>query len=265
MAGATQFKVGGSFGWSVPAPNTVSYNQWAQANRFKIGDSLVFTYPQGNDSVLVVDQDGYNTCKTSSYIKKFDDGNSVFTFDRSGPFFFISGIEDNCMKKESLVVIVLANRTSKIDSQPSSSPPSMSPIDSPVETPPPPGELTAPPPTANDSVPVLPPSGEEPNPNPSTAPPPSEETNTNPTTQSVAPSGEENPNSQAPPSPSGASLKIVGLIGSTGPLLGHPMHKQMQNIQIKINPTETSKNQTLINKVLPLTLNKIFYVDMTSR
>ncbi|KAJ4798644.1 Early nodulin-like protein 1 [Rhynchospora pubera] len=259
MASATQFKVGGSFGWSVPAPNTVSYNQWAQANRFKIGDSLVFTYPQGNDSVLVVDQDGYNTCKTSSYIKKFDGGNTVFTFDRSGPFFFISGIEDNCMKKESLVVIVLANRTSKIDSQPSSSPPSMSPIDSPVETPPPPGELTAPPPTANDSVPVLPPSGEEPNSNPSTAPPPSEETNTNPTTPSVAPSGEENPNSQAPPSPT-----LYMNINYISKLKRQPMHKQMQNIQIKINPTETSKNQTLINKVLPLTLNKIFYVDMTS-
>ncbi|KAJ1703943.1 hypothetical protein LUZ63_003722 [Rhynchospora breviuscula] len=230
MAGATQFKVGGSNGWSVPAPNTVSYNQWAQANRFKIGDSLAFTYPQGNDSVLVVDRDAYNTCNTSSYIKKFADGNSVFTFDRSGPFFFISGIEDNCLKKESLVVIVLANRTSKIDSQPSSSPPSTSPIDSPdvtlpppgelTPTLPPPGELTPPPPTTNDSVPVLPPSGEETNPNPSTAPPPSEETNTNPTTPSVAPSGGENPNSQSPPSPSGASLKIVGLVGSIGPLLG---------------------------------------------
>ncbi|KAJ3708425.1 hypothetical protein LUZ61_012130 [Rhynchospora tenuis] len=221
MAGATQFKVGGSNGWRVPAPNTVSYNQWAQANRFKIGDSLVFTYPQGNDSILVVDQDAYNTCNTSSYTKKFDDGNSLFTFDQSGPFFFISGIKDNCLKKESLVVIVLANRTRKFDSQPSLSPPSMSPIDSPVvASPPPPGELTTPPPTTNDSVPVLPPSGEETNPNPSTAPPPSEETNANPTTPSVTPSGEENPNSPSPPSPNGASLKIMGLISSTGPLLG---------------------------------------------
>jgi hypothetical protein len=40
MAGATQFKVGGSNGWTVPAPNTDSYNQWAARNRFQIGDSL---------------------------------------------------------------------------------------------------------------------------------------------------------------------------------------------------------------------------------
>jgi hypothetical protein len=40
MAGATQFKVGGSNGWTLPAPNTDSYNQWAARNRFRIGDSL---------------------------------------------------------------------------------------------------------------------------------------------------------------------------------------------------------------------------------
>lgn len=40
MAGATQFKVGGLNGWTVPAPNTVAYNQWASKNRFQIGDSL---------------------------------------------------------------------------------------------------------------------------------------------------------------------------------------------------------------------------------
>lgn len=38
-AGATQFKVGGSSGWTVPTDPT-AYNQWAQKNRFRIGDSL---------------------------------------------------------------------------------------------------------------------------------------------------------------------------------------------------------------------------------
>ena len=41
MAAATQFRVGGSMGWTVPTdPNAVSYNRWAERNRFQVGDSL---------------------------------------------------------------------------------------------------------------------------------------------------------------------------------------------------------------------------------
>lgn len=38
--GATQFKVGGEMGWTVPSPSAVHYNQWAEKTRFRIGDSL---------------------------------------------------------------------------------------------------------------------------------------------------------------------------------------------------------------------------------
>jgi hypothetical protein len=37
--GATLFTVGGSKGWTVPDPE-LHYNQWAENNRFQIGDSL---------------------------------------------------------------------------------------------------------------------------------------------------------------------------------------------------------------------------------
>ncbi|XP_059631929.1 early nodulin-like protein 18 [Cornus florida] len=43
-------------------------------------------------------------------IMKMDDGDSVFKFDRSGPFFFISGNKDNCQKGQKLIVVVLAVR-----------------------------------------------------------------------------------------------------------------------------------------------------------
>lgn len=39
-AAGVQFRVGGSMGWRVPAGDAESYNQWAERNRFKIGDSL---------------------------------------------------------------------------------------------------------------------------------------------------------------------------------------------------------------------------------
>ncbi|XP_059669431.1 early nodulin-like protein 2 [Cornus florida] len=57
-----------------------------------------FKYKNGSDFVLVVKKDDYDKCNTEKLIMKMDDGDSVFKFDRSGPFFFISGNKDNCQK-----------------------------------------------------------------------------------------------------------------------------------------------------------------------
>ncbi|KAF8765533.1 hypothetical protein HU200_008465 [Digitaria exilis] len=81
-ASATQFRVGGQKGWTVPDAGFEPYNTWAGRLRFQIGDQLL-------------EPAAYNACNTSSYVNKFDDGNTVFTFDHSGPFFFISGNESS--------------------------------------------------------------------------------------------------------------------------------------------------------------------------
>lgn len=39
IAGATQYKVGGSKGWSVPS-DPKEYGQWAEKHRFQVGDQL---------------------------------------------------------------------------------------------------------------------------------------------------------------------------------------------------------------------------------
>jgi hypothetical protein len=39
-ASATQFRVGGQKGWSVPGPYAEPYNAWASRMRFHIGDQL---------------------------------------------------------------------------------------------------------------------------------------------------------------------------------------------------------------------------------
>jgi hypothetical protein len=53
--------------------------------------SEVFKYKKGSDSMLAVNQDNYNSCNKKNPIKKLEDGDSEFSFDKSGPFFFISG------------------------------------------------------------------------------------------------------------------------------------------------------------------------------
>ncbi|KAF0897333.1 hypothetical protein E2562_036258 [Oryza meyeriana var. granulata] len=77
---------------------------------------------------------------------KFDDGSTVFKFDRSGPFFFISGNEANYRAGEKLIVVVMADRSGH------HSPP-LAPL--PASVSPPPGteganSTTPAPPVAND-------------------------------------------------------------------------------------------------------------------
>ena len=59
---------------------------------------------------MVVSKDDYDNCNTDKPISKMDDGDSVFTFDRSGPFYFISGNKSNCDKGQKLSVVVLSPR-----------------------------------------------------------------------------------------------------------------------------------------------------------
>jgi hypothetical protein len=110
---ATEFSVGPSKSWGVPSTENY-YNKWAGSNRFKINDSLVFVYSSGNDSVLEVTKEDYNNCSSESPIAKFEDGHSVFAFKRSGPFYFISGKKENCLKGEKLIVVVLADRSAAV-------------------------------------------------------------------------------------------------------------------------------------------------------
>ncbi|KAF8007982.1 hypothetical protein BT93_K1851 [Corymbia citriodora subsp. variegata] len=105
---AWEFYVGGKDGW-VQNPSE-SYNHWAERNRFRVNDTLFFRYEKGKDSVLVVTKDDYDSCDTSSPLLALTDGASRFKFDRSGPFFFISGIADRCNAGQKLIVVVLAVR-----------------------------------------------------------------------------------------------------------------------------------------------------------
>ncbi|XP_019194678.1 PREDICTED: early nodulin-like protein 1 [Ipomoea nil] len=101
-----QFEVGGNNGWAKPTGNeSETYNEWAIQNRFRIGDTLYFKY--NDDSVLEVSYDDYTNCDASNPIVKFDNGETVFEFRRSGLFFFISGRRGHCEAGQKLIVRVL--------------------------------------------------------------------------------------------------------------------------------------------------------------
>ncbi|KAF4382735.1 hypothetical protein F8388_015563 [Cannabis sativa] len=86
--------------------------------------------------------DDYNTCNTATPLLSLSDGGSVFTFDRSGPFFFISGNAQNCQKGQKLIVVVMAVRPDK-KPQPQPAPAPALPSPSPSVVPQPPAVAPA--------------------------------------------------------------------------------------------------------------------------
>ncbi|KAL5211352.1 hypothetical protein ABZP36_022199 [Zizania latifolia] len=244
LAGATQFQVGGANGWSVPGANAESYNDWAEKNRFQIGDSLVFVYPKDKDSVLLVEPADYNSCNTSSYDKKFADGNTVFTLDRSGALFFISGVEANCRGNEKLIVMVLASRngTAPPPSASSSSPPPASssaptPSSSPAPASPPPSSPSPPPasppspsssaaspPASAPTTPTTPaPPASPPVPSPSSSSPASPSSSPPALPSANAPNAQGTPNSSAtppPPARNGAGHAVASRLAGSAAAAG---------------------------------------------
>ncbi|KAJ0593389.1 putative Phytocyanin domain, cupredoxin [Helianthus annuus] len=161
---AHTFQVGGKDGWTLhPSEN---YNSWSGRLRFLINDTLHFKYDDGSDSVLVVNKSDYDGCNVNNPITKLDGGDSSFKFDRSGPFYFITGNKSNCDQGQKLTVVVLALRKRSpppsIATPPSSSTLPPSPVGSPVF--PPSKSPVSPPSTAVSPVfppymsPVSPPS-----------------------------------------------------------------------------------------------------------
>ncbi|KAJ8621716.1 hypothetical protein MRB53_030245 [Persea americana] len=144
-----EFFVGGTDGW-VLNPSE-KFNHWAERNRFQVNDTLVFSYKKEEDSVLVVNKEDYEKCNTNNPISRFSDGYSVFKLDRSGPFFFISGMPEKCEKGEKLIVVVMAVRGSH--NPPISPPPATEkpPAQAPISPSGSPGERTAPAPSPERS------------------------------------------------------------------------------------------------------------------
>ncbi|KAJ8485910.1 hypothetical protein OPV22_018395 [Ensete ventricosum] len=192
-SGAYDFDVGGRDGW-VSNPSE-SYDKWAGRNRFQVNDTLVFRYRKEVDSVLVVTKQDYDACNASNPIQKLEGGDSAFKFDRSGPFYFISGVPESCRKGQKLAVVVLAIRNQNPSPPPPSSPPSLTPSPSPSSS-------TSPSPSPTSPVPAPTPSP-TPSPSPSTA-----TTTTTPPAQPPA-SGGSSTGSKLSPAPPPSSPSTV--------------------------------------------------------
>ncbi|KAI4344035.1 hypothetical protein L6164_011312 [Bauhinia variegata] len=103
----TEFEVGGKDGWAIPSGKNDDqmYNQWASKNRFKVDDTVRFKYEK--DSVMVVTAEEYENCKSSRPLFFSNNGDTIFKFDRSGLFYFISGVAGHCDRGQKMIIKVL--------------------------------------------------------------------------------------------------------------------------------------------------------------
>ncbi|KAK2631963.1 hypothetical protein EUGRSUZ_L02198 [Eucalyptus grandis] len=121
---AREFMVGGKENsWEVPSSPS-QLNQWAQSNRFKVGDVLIFKYDKNADSVLEATKEDYESCNTMKPLKEYKDGETKLNLERSGPYYFISGTWGHCQNGQKLEVVVMSekHRSKGITSAPTEAP-----------------------------------------------------------------------------------------------------------------------------------------------
>ncbi|CAI9295102.1 unnamed protein product [Lactuca saligna] len=109
FSNAYTFTVGGRDGWTLHPSE--SYNQFSGRLRFVVNDNLHFKYDAASDSVLEVSKGDYDNCNTNNPITTLTGGDSFFTLNRSGPFYFISGNRSHCNEGQKLEVVVISPKT----------------------------------------------------------------------------------------------------------------------------------------------------------
>ncbi|CAN0902469.1 Early nodulin-like protein 1 [Linum grandiflorum] len=111
LVASKELIVGGKEGWAVPKSKDEQqrlffFNDWASSNRFQLNDTLRFKYEK--DSVMVVaEEEEYDKCRSSHPVVYFNDGDTRFTLDRPGLFYFVSGVTGHCQRGLKMIVKVL--------------------------------------------------------------------------------------------------------------------------------------------------------------
>ena len=63
-------------------------------------------FKYANDSVLLVSHDDYKQCSTETPVRRFTGGDTKFTLDGLGPFYFVSGVPGHCEKGQRMIARV---------------------------------------------------------------------------------------------------------------------------------------------------------------
>ncbi|XP_015696643.1 blue copper protein 1a-like [Oryza brachyantha] len=95
LAGATEYTVGDSEGWTIGP----SYLAWSQKYNFTAGDTLVFSYVQRQHDVLRVNLDAFRTCDpgANQTMQRWASGRDVVELAAPGSYYFICNVSGHCL------------------------------------------------------------------------------------------------------------------------------------------------------------------------
>ena len=68
---------------------------------------VILDFNYDGDSVIEVSEEDYDKCRASRPLFFSNNGNTLFTFDRPGLFFFISGVSGHCDRGQKIAIKVL--------------------------------------------------------------------------------------------------------------------------------------------------------------
>nr|XP_043626554.1 cucumber peeling cupredoxin-like [Erigeron canadensis] len=181
--------VGGNIGWTVPSTGPSAYTNWASAQTFSVGDTLLFNFATGAHTVAEVAQAAYGPCTNTNPINLVSTGPARLTLNAPGTHYYICTVGTHCQIGQKLAINV------------SAASPTPSPVSPPTVAPTPSPSPVSPPTAAPTSSPTL-------------APTPVPSTFTSPPTSSPAPSQQETtPPTSGPstsddtsPSPTGSTV-----------------------------------------------------------
>ncbi|XWS58546.1 hypothetical protein CRYUN_Cryun08bG0043200 [Craigia yunnanensis] len=80
MAMATDFIVGDDSGWTI----NFNYEAWSKDKVFRVGDKLVFQYPQGKQNVFKVNGTAFKNCDIPPVNEALTSGNDTIVLNTPG-------------------------------------------------------------------------------------------------------------------------------------------------------------------------------------
>ncbi|XP_058084621.1 uclacyanin-3-like [Magnolia sinica] len=103
FATATEYIVGDDSGWTLG----FDYATWAEGKKFRVGDTLVFNYTEGDHTVVKVNGTGFASCSKSPNSGVLASGSDRVTLTTTGNKWYICGVGSHCDNGQKLKITVL--------------------------------------------------------------------------------------------------------------------------------------------------------------
>ncbi|KAL7197972.1 hypothetical protein ACSBR2_020487 [Camellia fascicularis] len=105
IVSATDFIVGDEKGWTL----NFDYQAWAQGKDFRVGDKLVFQYPEGAHNVFKVNGTGFQNCNAPPLKEALTSGKDTVVLSTLGHKWYICGVAKHCANVAKHLLLLMSS------------------------------------------------------------------------------------------------------------------------------------------------------------